>query len=243
MNDRIQEFGSGGKFPRAFGRHGTKHGQFSDPIGLGVNKAGDIYVADSLNARVQEFGPTFKFIRQVGTFTYGGPGDLAVAPDGEVYVTDGAFIRHYSPKGVYLGSFGGTGSGPGQFTSTIGGLAVGPKGKVWASDYSGGRVEAFSASGTYVRSVADSGKAALVGAIGVGVTASALYISDNGHERDIELKPNGTYVRTFGVSGAGKLDNTAALSVDCRGNVYVSDLDVGRVREFGNPAQSRGVCP
>jgi hypothetical protein len=241
MNDRIQEFAPTGKFIRAFGTQGSKTGQFNSPIGLGVNHAGDIYVADNVNARVQEFSSTFKFIRRFGTFSTG-PGDLAVAPNGDVYVVDGATIRHYQGNGKYVGSFGGTGGGKGQFHSTIDGLAVGPKGQVWAGDYSGGRVEDFSPTGTYIRSVAYKGNTAVLGPLGVGVTSSAIFVSDNGNGRVIELYLNGTLERTFGVSGKGRLDSTASLALDCRGNVYVSDLDVGRVREYGNPATSKGMC-
>jgi len=241
MNDRIQEFGSGGKFMRAFGSSGSNPGQFAYPTGLGVNNAGDIYVGDRFNLRVQEFSPSLKFIRQFGTFA-SGPGDVAVAPSGDVYVTDGAAILHFTGKGVYKGSFGGTGTGPGQFNSLVAGLAVGPDGKVWAGDYSGGRVEGFTAGGTYLYSVADSGKAAVVGPIGVGVTKTAIYVSDNGNERVVQMKQDGAFVRAFGDSGKGKLDNTGPLALDCKGNVYVTDLDVGRIREFGNPKESKGIC-
>ena len=146
MNDRLQEFAPGGKFIKAFGSPGSKPGQFASPTGLGINHAGDIYVGDTFNKRVQEFSPTFKFIRQFGTFT-SRASDLAVASSGDVYIADGPFVRHYTDKGAYVGSFGGTGSGPGKFHSLIDGLAVGPlKGQVWAGDYSGGRVESFTAS-------------------------------------------------------------------------------------------------
>jgi streptogramin lyase len=241
MNNRIEKFGPTGKFLHTFGSGGSKPGQFSSPQGLGLNHAGDIYVGDGFNKRVQEFSPKFKFIRQFGTFT-DGAGDLAVAPNGDVYVADGPFIRHFTGKGAHLGDFGGTGTGPGQFNSIVAGLAVGPKGKVWAGDYSGGRVEAFTPAGVYVRSVANSGNAAVVGPLGVGVTKSAVFVSDNGNERVVQLKPNGAFVRAFGASGKGKLDNTASLALDCKGNVYVSDLDVGRIREYGNPAASKGIC-
>lgn len=243
MNDRLQEFAPGGKFIKAFGSPGSKPGQFASPTGIGINHSGDIYVGDTFNNRVQEFSPTFKFIRQFGTFA-SGAGDLAVASSGDVYVADGAFIRHYTGKGAYVGSFGGTGSGPGKFHSLIDGLAVGPlKGQVWAGDYSGGRVESFTASGVYLRSVANKGATAVVGPLGVGISRTGMiYVSDNGNERVLQLNPNGSLVRVFGNSGKGALDNTASLALDCKGNVFVTDLDVGRVREYGNPATPTGKC-
>ena len=40
-----------------WGSKGSGDGQFSDPYGIAVDTGGDIYVTDSLNNRVQEFGP------------------------------------------------------------------------------------------------------------------------------------------------------------------------------------------
>ena len=241
QNDRVQEFFPGGKFRRLFGSTGPGNGQFQGPLGLGVSRTGQIYVSDGAK-RVQQFSPTRTFVRSFGAFT-STPTNLAVAPNGDVYVTDGSLIDHYTGTGGLVGSFGGTGSGDGQFGSTIGGLTVAPNGHVYAGDYSGARVEEFTANGTFVRSLANSGQAAVLGPIGVAVTrAGEIFISDNGHERAIELRPNGSFVREFGNAGPGKLDNPGQATVDCAGNAYVADLERGRVNVYGNPAAPRPPC-
>lgn len=242
-NNRIQEFRQNGKFRSQFGTPGGGHGQLSGPHGIGINKKGDIYVGDGYH-RIQEFSPTRHFIRSFGNFV-DGPGDIAVAPSGDVFAVEGSYIQHYTGTGKYLGSFGGAGTGPGQFSSTIAGLAVGPNGHVYAGDYSGGRVEEFTysgASGTYVRSLANSGQAQVQGPIGVAVTKSGIFVSDNGNERGVELSLNGSFVRSFANSGSGKLDNAGPMASDCRGDVYISDIDIGRVREYGNPKGPRPPC-
>ena len=82
-----------------------------------------------------------------------------------------------------------------------------------------------------------------MGPLGVGISRTGtIYVSDNGNERVLQLNPNGSLVRVFGNSGKGALDNTASLALDCKGNVFVTDLDVGRVREYGNPATPTGKC-
>jgi hypothetical protein len=51
------------------------------------------------------------------------PTNVAIAPNGEVYVADGYgsfFINHYNSKGEYLRSFGGRGSEPGQLNEPHG---------------------------------------------------------------------------------------------------------------------------
>jgi tripartite motif-containing protein 71 len=244
MNDRVQIFSPSGKFLRTFGHQGSKHGQFRSPYGLGINRAGDIYVADTVNNRVQEFSPARAFIRSFGKKIFtSGPADLAVAADGDVYVADGPFIRHFTGKGHYIGSFGGTGTGPGQFNSLVAGLAAGPRGHVYAGDYSGARIEEFTAAGVFVQSLANHGKAKVEGPTGVAVTPGRhIFVSDNGHVRAFELNPNGSLQRVFGVTGKGALDNPGPMASDCAGNVYDLDTDVGRVREYGNPDAKLPPC-
>jgi len=242
MNNRIQEFNRKGRFVRTFGSLGASPGQFNGPYGIGVSQKGEIYVADSNNGRIEEFSPAEKYVRSFGTFT-NSPGALAVNPtNGGVYVTDGPFIRHFSSTGVPYPSFGGSGLGKAEFNTTIGGLAVSPKGYVLASDYSGGRVEEFAPDGTFMRSFAKSGTAAVIGPIGVAVTSSSIFISDNGNDRAIQLQLNGTFIRAFARTSSGKLDNPGLATADCAGNVYISDIDVGRVREYGKASASRPGC-
>jgi DNA-binding beta-propeller fold protein YncE len=51
-NHRVQVFALNGEFLEAFGQHGMGDGQFQRPIAIGVF-AGNIYVLDYLNNRVQ----------------------------------------------------------------------------------------------------------------------------------------------------------------------------------------------
>jgi len=50
----IQKFDSEGNFMAKWGTLGTGDGQFRAPCGLAVNGAGDVYVADFANDRVQK---------------------------------------------------------------------------------------------------------------------------------------------------------------------------------------------
>ena len=57
--NRIQIFNPDGTFLSKFGSNGTANGQLKKdtPVGVAVDNAGKIYVADTSNHRVQVFAP------------------------------------------------------------------------------------------------------------------------------------------------------------------------------------------
>jgi sugar lactone lactonase YvrE len=54
-NHRVQVFDSEGNFLARFGTRGTSDGQFAYPVGMAVDAAGLVYVADNFNNRVPVF--------------------------------------------------------------------------------------------------------------------------------------------------------------------------------------------
>jgi len=54
-NDRIKVFDRNGNFIIAFGKRGSGMGEFSNPTGISIGRAGHIFVADTDNHRIQEF--------------------------------------------------------------------------------------------------------------------------------------------------------------------------------------------
>ena len=55
-NHRIQKFDEDGNFITKWGASGIGDGQFNSPHGVAVSTTGDVYVADSGNDRIQNFG-------------------------------------------------------------------------------------------------------------------------------------------------------------------------------------------
>ncbi|HXY34222.1 MAG TPA: hypothetical protein VEI07_08345 [Planctomycetaceae bacterium] len=54
-NSRVQQFANDGKYLRAIGGLGVNPGQFHVPHALAIDSRGFLYVADTMNARVQKF--------------------------------------------------------------------------------------------------------------------------------------------------------------------------------------------
>jgi sugar lactone lactonase YvrE len=98
----------------SFGDRGNIPGAFNYPIDLDLDSSGNLYVLDSMNARVQVFSPEGEFVREfgergtaIGSFQI--PKGIAVSPSGYVYVTDSMAHRFvvFDLEGNFLLTIGG----------------------------------------------------------------------------------------------------------------------------------------
>ncbi|WP_274361979.1 hypothetical protein [Paenibacillus thermotolerans] len=84
------------------------------------------------------------------------PTDAAVAPNGDIYVTDGYgqnWIHRYRADGTYIGSFGGTGSEPGKLACPHGISFDVRRGEpeLYVADRSNHRIQVFTPEGEHKR--------------------------------------------------------------------------------------------
>lgn len=80
------------------------------------------------------------------------PTNVAVAPSGDLYVSDGygnARVHRFSATGEFIQSWGEPGNGPGQF-NLVHGVAVAADGRVFIADRENDRVQIFSPEGDYL---------------------------------------------------------------------------------------------
>lgn len=194
-----------------------------------------------------------------------GPTGVTVDGQGNVYVADtGAHrILVYSPRGELLRSFGGLGSGLGQFYEPRG-LAVDAQGNLYVADTWNARIVKYSPDGRAVASwgtgdqdLADGRRATitdgtqagneanplgLFGPRGVAVDAQGnVYIADTGNKRIVVTNSDGEYLYQWGYAGSelGAFNEPTGVAVDAQGNVYVSDTWNGRVQVFGPDGTGR----
>jgi sugar lactone lactonase YvrE len=142
------------KLLRRIGTTGHKHelttpGDFSMPGGLAVDKKGNLYVADTMNNRMEVFDAEGELIG-----TYGkngdGPGDfarpkgVAIDSDGHIWVTDGALnrVQVFDLQWRLLTYMGGTGNLPGQFSGLLT-VTIDKMNRVFTSELYPGRVQQF----------------------------------------------------------------------------------------------------
>jgi DNA-binding beta-propeller fold protein YncE len=127
----------------------TSPGDFAKPTGLAVDQEGNLYVADTLNNRIEIFDADGKFISAFGK-SGDGPGyfarpkGVAIDGDGHIWVADGMQdrVQVFNQEAQLLISFGGHGMLPGQFQGLVG-IAVDKNNRVFTSEIYPGRVQQF----------------------------------------------------------------------------------------------------
>jgi DNA-binding beta-propeller fold protein YncE len=65
INSRVAKYDRNGRWVKQWGDRGTKPGEFNTPHSIAADAAGNIYVADRGNRRIQVFDPDGKFLREI----------------------------------------------------------------------------------------------------------------------------------------------------------------------------------
>ena len=162
---RINEAGTEGALIRQFGV-GNADGEFRDPTEMAQDSAGNLFVIDYGNSRLQKFNQagdhllTFQDYGS-GTSQLNRPSDIVVDANNDIYVSDSslATITKFDNDGNFLLAFGSNGTGEGQFRSGIRDMAVGNDGNIYAVDnhIDGNVVHVFSPTGTWLRTIGTPG--------------------------------------------------------------------------------------
>lgn len=235
---------------------GTEPGKLRRPSGISVGPHNRLYVADTLNHRIQVFDDRGEPIAVIGQDQKqsGGlylPEDVALSPDGSIYVADTGNnrIQTYTPDGKYKGRI------PVEQESRIppkggldspSGVALDSEGNVYVVNRGSSRVMKFNAQGYLLKEWAEVGSAQgrLVRpsriAIGAGGT---LWVTDTGNHRVQVFSPEGRYLFHFGKAGSspGELKSPIGIALDGNGNAYIADSGNRRIQKFdsrGNPLTS-----
>jgi len=160
----ILKFDSSGKLVKSFGE-----GMFLFPHGFAVDKDGNIWVTDGQGAngkghQVFKFSPEGKVLMTLGKAgvagdgpdTFNQPNAVAIAPNGDIFISDGhtpgtgnARVVKFSKDGKFIKQWGGHGSAPGQFEVPHA-LAFDSKGRLFVGDRANNRIQIFDQDGKFL---------------------------------------------------------------------------------------------
>ncbi len=220
-------------------------GKFYNPYGVAIDSAGNIYVADTLNNRVQKFNSSGALLVMWGTLGSGNgqfnnPYGVAVDSAGDILVTDSGNnrIQKFDSNGAYLTQWGSSGNGNGQFSSPFG-LVVDATGNIYVADRSNHRIQKFDSAGAFLTKWGSTGSGDGQFNQPRGVAVDSLgnvYVADRSNNRVQKFDTNGTFLTKWGSSGSGdgQFSLPFSVTVDNADNVYVSDTYNSRIQKFNS---------
>jgi sugar lactone lactonase YvrE len=138
-----------GEFVRSIGKRGEEKGEFNFPTNLFVDTDGRLYVADTMNFRVQTFDQDGKVLSAFGTQgdtpgTFNRPKGVAVDSEGHIYIADTSFnnFQIFDGDGKLLLFVGAAGRNPGEFFLPAG-LFIDSRDRIYVADQGNSRVQVF----------------------------------------------------------------------------------------------------
>jgi len=224
------------------------NGKLELPLGIDVDKQGDLYVFDGKLKQILVYNRDGKFLRYIGTpDEFVKPAGIAVNREGtRIYAVDigGSSSNQHkvlvfdAKSGAHLFDFGKRGTGDGEFNLPRDAV-VAPDGSVYVVDGGNFRVQKFTADGKFISTFGSIGrqlgqfsrpKEAAVDKDGnVYVVDAAFGNFQIFNDKGQLLLPIGSRSNT---DGPAKFSLPSSIAVDDDGRVYVVDQYFRKVDVF-----------
>lgn len=131
------------------GERGEGQGQFQYPTYAAVDAAGNVYVTDTLNSRVQVFTPEGRYLKTIGERgnawgMFDKPKGVALDTFGNIYVVDSGWsnVQIFNAKGQVLLFFGGRGPIPGLLKNPTA-IAIDKQNRIYVADFLNHRIGVY----------------------------------------------------------------------------------------------------
>ena len=231
----IIEFSKEGTVARSWG-----DGVFVRPHGLKFDGQGNLWAVDDQGHMVVKMDAQGRVRMVLGrkntkgetNDTFNRPTDIAFAPNGDFYVSDGygnSRVVKFTRDGKFVKTWGKKGEAPGDFNLPHG-IAVDKRGRVYVGDRDNRRMQVFDADGNFITQWKHVGSP-----WGVAITADEhIVMCDGYNNRILKLNLNGEVQGVL--SGPGKLpgevDYSHHIAVGPSGSIYVAEIKNWRVQKF-----------
>jgi hypothetical protein len=244
-----------------FGSFGTGDSQFNTAEDIALDGAGNIWVADTNNYRVQKYNSVGGLLGWIGRDDTGGSGwhaaasgntsvsgagnsefdtvtGVAVDSANNLYVVDSGNkkIKKFNSDGGYIKTFE-TGTLNNTTYSQPSKIAVNSDSKVYVSDSVTNKILRFTSEGVFEAEFggAGNGIGQFNGVSGIAVSADKkIFAADTNNHRVQVFDSNGVFITSWGGygTGNGQFNAPAGIAVDGASNVYVADTFNNRIQKF-----------
>jgi hypothetical protein len=278
-NPPILQFDPSGKLLKAFGA-----GMFGYPHGFTVDRDGNLWVSDVndsdtvlgmparnaagvvLGQEVLKLDQNGKVLMMLGKMGVGGSGTdtfdrptgVAVASNGDIFVSDGhapnksnnGRVLKFSADGRFIKTWGHKGSAPGDFDDPHDIFVGGSLGRVYVADRRNSRIQIFDQDGNFITAWHQFGQPSSV-FVGPDDT---LYVGatfrDESTRRNESARPQPGELRGIVVGSAidGSLrafipdptdlntvdrgTSASGIAADAMGNIYAADVGAHKIRKY-----------
>jgi peptidylglycine monooxygenase len=236
--DRVYVFQRGGPPILIFEREGDFVGgwprrpnQLEDAHHIYISPDDFVYLADRDAHQVLKFTTDGELVMALGTryraslqAPFNHPSDTCVAPNGEIYISDGygnSSVHRFSPDGEHIASFGSPGRGPGEFCVPHS-IRVSDDGRVYVADRENNRVQVFTPEGQFLSEWTD-----MKSPMGVQITPDNAVIVTDQVPRFTVFSLDGEILargRTF--------ENCHNVFTNSRGDFYGVDAQRRQIQRF-----------
>jgi sugar lactone lactonase YvrE len=249
-NSQVKKYDLDGHFLLAFGTPGKGKGQFgkyNSGGGLTTDKAGNVYVVDWENLRIEKFDGQGHYLKTITGST--GPNgiqlkqSIAVSLDsqGNLYIADNLNeqVQKIAPDGTLLAKFGRQDQGEGELDYPSG-IGVDSQGNVYVADETTRLIQKFDRDGHFITMWPVETKASIqvfkddttlqIGVDGAGNS----YVADHLDNLVKKYDSTGKFLLEWGGPGSkeGQFNGPYNPFVDRQGNVFLADSGNSRIQKF-----------
>ena len=222
---------------------------FKGPIGIAINKQGDIAVADYDGHCVFVFNKEGKCLEQFGEkgkhpgqFT--NPVDVTFLNDKEILIADqfNNRIQHINIQTeVVVKTFGKKGEGKGDFETPLS-VCVDDTERIVVTEYDNNRVQVMSKEGEALFTIGDSGPEKLSTPYSCIPYKNIFLVTERDNHVIKAFDASNTFLYKFGKKGnqEGQFNSPRGMCLDGSKNLLVCDSDNNRVQRFSLDGRFRG---